>query len=163
MKNVIIIVAILAASVLQAQDMKKLESMVGQWKGTAIMTDQNGRNEIHQTEDVKWGLDGKILIINGKGFKGEGGEKVFEAYGIIHWDPATSKYVFNAYTHEGRYTQAEAYFEGEDFIWTFEIPNNGGRIKYSLKLNDNSWVEDGQFSRDGETWYPFFHMELTRG
>ena len=42
------------------------------------------------------------------------------------------------------------------------IPNQGTVRFTSDYSKENTWVEVGEFSRDGETWMQFLGMELTR-
>ena len=39
----------------------------------------------------------------------------------------------------------------------------GGMVKYEFSLNDKGqWVETGQYSPDGQQWYPSFSMLLDK-
>jgi hypothetical protein len=53
--------------------------------------------------------------------------------------------------------------EDNHFEWGFDAANNA-KIRYDIKLNpaDKSWVEKGEYSPDGKTWYPFIDMKLTK-
>lgn len=62
--------------------------------------------------------------------------------------------------------QTEAYFKvisENNFEWGFETPTKA-KIKYTIVLNpqDKSWVEKGEYSPDGNTWYPFLDMNLKK-
>ena len=141
--------------------MKKLEVMAGKWSGKAEMTGPQGKTLLDQTEDIRWELGGKLLVIKGEGKNAQSGETAFQAYGVIHWDDPAQKYIFNAYTSDGRYTQADARWEGEKFIWQFDVPS-GGTVRYTVEFGEGTWVEDGHFSRDGQNWFPFIHLDLKK-
>ena len=167
MKNLLIlalsILALFTQFQLSAQDanMSLLSDLVGTWSGTAVSQMPDGKMTFDQTEDISYELAGKLLVIKGQG-KIQGTDSVaFQAYGVIHWDSPSDGYKFSAYTMDGNYVLADAKIEDKTLLWSFSVPN-GGKIEYSLKFNESTWIEDGKYSPDGQQWYPFFHMELEK-
>ena len=148
----------------QAMDstMQAFAPLVGQWSGSGWVRTKTGKQvTFNQTEDVQFKLDGQLLVVNGIGKDPTSGVNVFEAYGILNYDAQQKHYFFNAYTLEGQHTMANIDLGNNQFDWWFKTPN-GGTVKYTLKYNDTSWTEDGNFSSDGQNWYPFFYMELSK-
>lgn len=143
-------------------EMAKLANLEGQWSGSGwYQSPDQKRHQVNQTEHIYTKLDGHLLIVNGLGKDPETGEKVFEAFAVINYDEKEGQYKFNSYTREGKHTMASAKFEGDDLVWWFGT-SKGGTIKYKIDFTENTWIEDGHFSPDGEKWYPFFHMKLKK-
>lgn len=139
-----------------------VSQLAGQWSGSGWLRTRSGqRVEFNQTESIEFKLDGQIMTVNGIGKDKNTGKKSFEAFGILSYNKQKSKYVFDAYTAEGQHTLADVALSKNKFDWWFDVPN-GGTIKYSITFDDHSWSEDGNYSPDGNQWYPFFHMDLTK-
>lgn len=143
-------------------EMKKLEYMVGDWKGEAIVQTRNGPITVNQTEHIEWKLDGVVLAIEGTGRQND--EITFNAFAIANFDPYTRQFKFRSYTKEGNAT--DAYFKviGDNhFEWGFDTPN-GGKVKFEITLDPQkkTWHEVGQYSADGNTWMKTIEMNLTK-
>ena len=147
------------------QEMQKLAYMAGKWKGEASMRQPNGTLlKVNQEEDIQLKLDGTILVIEGTGRNPEDGKVSFNAYAIVSYDQQKKELKLRSHVMNGN--QTEAYFkilEENHFEWGFDLPNNA-KIKYDIKLNptDKSWVENGQYSPDGNIWYPYIEMKLKK-
>lgn len=142
--------------------MQQLAYLEGDWEGKAVMMTQQGERELDQSEHIEWKLDGVALAIEGTGRAN--GEIAFQAFAILNFDPYTKQYKFRSYVKEGYST--DAYFrviEDNKFEWGFDIPT-GGKTRYTIKLDpkQKSWNEVGEYSRDGNTWYPFIKLNLTK-
>ena len=175
--RVLVAVSILAAVSSDAQPtasdpvarreaMQKLAFLVGEWSGDARMMMGPGRTEnVRQTEHVRFALSGQVLVIDGIGRTlkdGTVGDTAFQAFGMLDWRPERG-YQLRSMTHEGR----EGTFvvaplaEGQGFTWGFEVP--GGRTRYTIRLTpEGEWHERGEFSRDGQQWFPTMEMRLRR-
>jgi hypothetical protein len=167
MKIRIAILFLIALPLYAADEMRKLDFLVGDWKGEASMQQGPGKGEqVIQTETVRSKLGGKLLLVEGLGKRklaeGSAGDVVHDALGVVSWDEKSKKYRFDAWTLRG---YVEAWFEaGDDNAarWGFSTPD-GGRIRYSISLNDRGeWHEVGEFSRDGNQWMQFMEMTLQR-
>ncbi len=174
-KIVTLFVTVVVASIyVQAQDsgkvsreqLKPLSFIVGNWKGTATIQQQGGAPaKFNQEEMINWQLDSMLINIEGIGRDPLTNKKTFHAYAIIFYNPTTQRVAMKSFTMEGR--QTDAYFKVIDenqFEWGFDIPNNRGKIKYTILLSekDKTWNEKGEFSPDGTQWYPFMSMDLTK-
>ena len=159
----LIVALMLAMPVFAADEMRKLDWMIGDWTGEASI--QMGGPEKHKslmTEHIQSRLGGKAILIEGLG-KSATGEITHDALGVIWYDEAAKKYQFSAWT--ARYGHTDAWFEvGEKDTaqWGFDIPQ-GGKIRYSISRSEKGeWREVGHFSRDGKEWLPFFEMTLRK-
>lgn len=147
------------------QEMQKLAYMAGKWKGEASMRQQNGSMiQVNQEEDIQFKLDGTILVIEGTGRNPQDGKVSFNAYAIVSFDQQKKEFKLKSHVMNGN--QTDAYFkilEENHFEWGFEVANNA-KIRYNIKLNpsDKSWIEKGEYSPDGNMWYPFIDMKLTK-
>lgn len=151
----------------QKEEMKKLDFLVGTWKGEGwVKMPGTERQTFTQTETVQKRLGGLALLIEGHGTSKlpSGEEKtVFEALGMVTWDPEKNLYRLSSATTEGRAGESEGRFvPGGAWEWGFTLPQ-GGRIRYTIKLTDKGeWHETGQYSPDEKTWYPFHEMTLRK-
>lgn len=142
------------------EQMKKLEPMVGNWKGGGWYMDQAGkRYEFTQQEEISKELSNTALLIKGKGFSD--GEVIHDAMAVVSYDSTLGDYNFHSFLSDGRKTDAKLKVIGDgEFEWGFKIPN--GQIKYSIQIANDRWHEKGEFSPDGSNWYPFIDFNLSR-
>lgn len=167
MKVRIAILFLIALPLYAADEMRRLDFLVGDWKGVASVHGGPDRGNALQTETVRTRLGGKILVVEGLGREklenGTAGKTVHEAFGVVSFDEKTKKYRFDAWTAQRGYVQA--WFEAGDdnsARWGFDTPD-GSKIRYSISLNDKGeWREVGEFSRDGNQWMKFMEMTLQK-
>lgn len=172
MKTITTLVALVICTQLFAQapdhsetckaEMKKLEYLVGNWKGDAVVQTRNGPLTVNQTEKIEWRLDGVVLAIEGTGRQNN--EITFNAFAIANYDPYSKQFKFKSYTKEGGST--DAYFKvlaDNNFEWGFDTPN-GGKVKFVITLDPTkkTWHEVGQYSADGTNWMKTIEMNLTK-
>src|SRR5438477_9128613 len=88
----------------QREAMKKLDFLVGQWKGEGWMEFAPGqRRTFKGTEVVQRKLDGLLLAIEGL-HRGKGEEVVVHnAFGLVSYDDKAKRYRFQAFTSRGNY------------------------------------------------------------
>lgn len=164
--------AFLASSALHAQHppafpgVEKLKFMEGKWQGPSWSQTREGRVDSVVTEKVSCKWDCEIMLVEGKGVKGEGDDAVtvHSAFGVIRFDPASGQFVMQAYSKGRGMIDAPLTMTGDkSFQWIFEIPNNGGTVRYSVDFSeDGKWKEIGEYSRDGENWFKTLEMNLTK-
>jgi hypothetical protein len=107
-------------------------------------------------------LDGLVCLVEGEGKSKTDGATVHKALALVSYDQQARIFRWRAFTAEGRQTDAEAKVGEKSLEWGFEIPQRG-RIRYTLKLNENGeWIEIGEMSPEGQTWFTFFEMTLRR-
>ena len=95
--------------------MKKLEFLVGNWKGQATVSRGGPPIQITQSELVQFKQDGLLLLIEGEGRNAEG-KVVFGALATVNYDEATSTYRFQAHS-DGRFLDTELKVEKNAFSW----------------------------------------------
>lgn len=151
--------------------LKRFEFLAGKWQGKASVTTGPGAPvPVRQTEDVRFKLNGTVLLIEGTGVgKLPGTDKegvVFNALALVSYDAPTKAYKMRAHRMEGVAVDAHVKLHdtGRGFDWGFEVPGQKIEIGYTMTLTDDGkWHEVGRMSRDGgKTWNQFFEMTLTR-
>jgi hypothetical protein len=151
-----------------AAEMKKLDFLAGNWKGEGwIEMGPGGRSTFKQTEAVQSKLNGTVIIVEGLGtgkLASSGQEGVVHnALAVISYDSTAKKYLFRAFRADGNYVDANVTMGEKGLIWGFRNPQQGGEIRYTIKLTDaGQWFEIGEFSMDGKQWRKFFEMTLQR-
>lgn len=148
-----------AAMAAQKSAITKLPPMDGVWRGDAwtILPD-GSREEIVQTERVGPFLGGTIRVIEGRGYA-KSGDVVFNAMGIISFDPATKKYTIRTYAN-GRQGDYPLTLTEEGFDW--EIAAGPMMIKYKATIKDGVWHEVGDQVMPGKPPFRFLEMTLKR-
>jgi hypothetical protein len=142
-------------------EMKKLDYMVGVWKGTGWIEHQGGRQTFAGTETVQSKLNGLALLIEGK-FKDKDGAVIHETLAVLNYDEKTKAYRFNTYLATGLTGEHELKLLEGGWQWGFQIPG-AGNVRYTFKLTDKGeWFEIGEFSQDGKSWRKFFEMTLQK-
>ncbi len=150
-------------------EMKKLDILVGNWKGTGWVMSQKGRQTSNITETFQYKLGGQVAVVDGLGITKDektGEERIIhQAYGIFTYHKESGKIKF-------RYYKAETGEEGEtiieivdkSFTWGFDVNETGSKVKFTMRINEKgNWHETGEFSRDGgKTWIKFLEMELSK-
>lgn len=148
------------------QEMQKLAYFAGKWKGEAIARQRDGSTtKIIQEENIEYRLDNTLLLIEGTGRNPENlNEITFNALAVVNFDEATKEFKFRSHLRDGK--QTDAYFKvlGDNhFEWGFDIQGNA-KMRYDIKLDPKtkSWLEIGEYSPDGATWYKFIELKLTK-
>lgn len=164
MKTLMILFSLATAITMNAQnhkdEMKKLEPLVGNWKGIALYRMGPGEpQKVDQTEVIELKLEGAVLQIEGLGKVN--GTMQHHALAIVNFDVSQKKFLFRSYLSDGKMADAEFSVTGEGkYMWGFEYP--GRKIRYVITINDNRWKETGEFSSDGKQWFPFIEMDLVK-
>lgn len=149
------------AQMTSEEAIQKIAFIEGQWQGTANVTTGPGQIlELDQHENVELRLGGKLLVIEGKGFNE--GQLEFNAFAIITFNEEVQEYEMQSWLSTGEKTDAYISIHGEKhWEWGFEIPQ--GKLRYFITLNEKGqWTEKGEFSPNGNVWYPSFNMLLTK-
>ena len=175
MKLTFLVILILTPAAVFAQDtrsaqlaeMKKLDFLIGEWKGegwTEYVPGQRRTSPI--TENVQSRLGGIVLMVEGLGktkVAGKDEEVVtHNALGIITYDSDAKLYRITSYLADGRSTNAEADMIDGRFQWRFKAPQ-GASIRYTVKLSEKGeWFEIGEISQNGKDWRQFHQMTLQK-
>ena len=144
----------------QREGMKRLSRMDGVWRGRATTLLPNGdQRSITQTERIGPFLGGTVKVIEGRGYDG-GGQVVFNAFGIVSFDPASQKYSIRSYA-QGR--QGDFPFRPTDDGYTWEVPAGPGAfVRYTATIRDNQLREIGERVAGGAAPVRVFEMVLER-
>jgi hypothetical protein len=149
------------APVLEA--MKAVAFLEGRWAGEGWFQMGPGtREEFSQTEVVERKLDGGLLLIEGIGrSKAPEPRTVHHAFAVISFDPSKKAYRFSSHIVGRPPLDVEPEVGPNTFRWGYQ-PQAGIHIRYVITVEDATWREVGEFSRDGQTWNQFFEMTLTK-
>jgi hypothetical protein len=144
---------------LQRAEVKKLESMVGQWKGAGWIQQGAKRETFTGTETVQRKIDGLALLVEGK-FANPEGKVIHETLAVLSFSPKETKYVFRTYLASGMSGEHDFKIVPDAFEWGFQFP--AGTVRYTIKTANDVWFEIGEFSKDGKSWVKFFEMKLDK-
>lgn len=167
--TVVFLIALFVVPAYAADEMSKLDWLVGDWKGEATVMGGPGKGEVAlQTERVQFRQGGKILVVEGLGKRkladGTAGDVVHDAFGVIWYDESAKKYRFESWTAQRGHTE-NAWFEvtgPTSAQWGFDVPN--GKIRFTItRTEKGEWSEVGEFSPDGGTrWFKSIEMKLAK-
>lgn len=140
-------------------EMKKLDKMIGQWKGSGWIQQGPKRETFTGTESVQRKVDGLALLIEGR-FTNPEGKVIHETLAALAFDDKANIYKMRTYLISGISGEYDLKLDGDGYEWGFQTP--GGTVRYKIAITPDTWTEGGEFSRDGKTWMKFFEMKLDR-
>lgn len=143
----------------QRSEVKKLESLIGQWKGSGWIQQGPNRETFTGTENVQRKLDGLALLVEGK-FANPEGKIIHETLAVLSFNAKDAKYRFSTYLASGRSGEQDFRTIDKGYEWGFKT--DAGTIRYTIKTDNDVWFEVGEFSRDGQNWTKFFEMKLDK-
>ena len=141
----------------QREAMKGLAFLDGMWRGPAKAAD--GKQALTQTERVGSLLDGTVKLVEGRGYDGQG-RAVFNALGIISYDPVRRTYSMHSYAM-GYAGDFPLIVRPDGFSWT-QPAGPGSSIRYTATIKDNEWHEVGERIAGGGPPVKTFEMRLRR-
>lgn len=140
--------------------MKKLDWLVGDWKGVSEINMGGKKNIVSMHESIKPQQNGTVLLITGLGTEKD--SVVHDALAVVSFDPKTQTYRWNAWRSPGGY-YSEVSVKVGDKSFEWETPVQGGRTRYKAILNEKGqWVETGEFSANGQQWFKFMTMTMSK-
>ncbi len=145
---------------LKKTEMKKLDKMAGQWQGSGWIQQGPKREVFSGSETVQSKLEGLAVLVEGK-FSNPEGKVIHQTLAVLSYDDALKNYRFATYLANGITSVQDFKVVGDHFEWGFPIPNVG-TVRYTIKVDDATWSEIGEFSRDGKAWMQNFEMKLTK-
>ena len=144
----------------QRKAMQKLSFLAGHWSGP--ITEVRGPGEpLHavQTEDVRFKLDGLVMLVEGKSTSADG-KIQFSALATISYDDAAKTYRFRAY-NEGRYIDTELTVAGNGFSWSYAA--GPAHVANTMHLTDkNEWQESTEVDMGSDLPRKVVDMMLKR-
>ncbi|CAN5565902.1 hypothetical protein BH10ACI3_BH10ACI3_13840 [soil metagenome] len=141
-------------------EMKKVEKMAGKWKGSGWIQQGPQRETFTGSETVQKKLDGLAMLVEGN-FANPAGKVIHQTLAVLTCNEKMNGYDFATYLASGISGKYDYKAEGDHFEWGFQIPNYG-TVRYSIKIDDTTWHEIGEYSRDGKSWTQNFEMTLKR-
>jgi hypothetical protein len=143
----------------QRTAMAPLAIMDGVWRGPAWTQLPSGRHEVTQTERIGPFLGGSVKVIEGRAYNADGSVG-FNAFGIISFDPATSKYTLRSYAL-GYAGDFPLELKPDGYVW--QIPAGPGAvIRYTATIGKDHWREVGERIAGESPPLQTFEMNLTR-
>lgn len=141
----------------QREAMKALSFMDGVWRGSAEA--EAGGGALVQTERVGPLLDGTVKLVEGRAYDAAG-KTVFNALGVISYDPVKRAYVMHAYaeSYSGDFPLT---VRPDGFTWTQPM-GPGATLRYTAIVKDGQWHEVGERIVDGVPPAKLFEMRLRR-
>jgi len=140
--------------------MKKLDFLVGKWKGEAHI--QRGPGEpvvLEQTEDAHYKLDGLVLVIEGTG-RTKDGKTPLQALGIISYDDETGSYRMRAF-NDGRFMETEVKLIDKGITWGFAAGQY--RTSAVMRIDDHGdWIELHQIAVGADPPRKFMDLRVSR-
>lgn len=141
----------------QAEAMKPLAWMDGQWRGTAWAAGPTGRIDLLHTERVGPMLAGSVKVIEGKSYtpdgKTDGG---FNAMAVLSYNPDTRAYAMRSYA-QGRAGDFPLTLTPDGWTWAT------GPVRYATVFKDGVWTERGDYTPpEGGASRQVFFMELRK-
>lgn len=148
----------------QLAAMKKLDYMVGDWRGEGWIEMGGRRFAFTGGEVVQRKLNGVALLVEGSFFgnRPDGTTiPVHTTLGVITYDFKSEKYRFASWLATG--TSGERELELTADGWRWEIRSPSSVVRYVFRLSEKGeWIETGERSTDGTTWKQFFEMRLKK-
>ena len=146
---------------IEHQTMRPLAFLLGAWEGSGSITLGPGAaHPFVQTEKVEPRLDGVVVTIEGLGRSPTDDSVVHHAFAVLFHDAAHG-FRIRSFTRDGRTVESDVTVGERTLTWGFTAGPQTTRFTITV-TPDGRWVETGESSRDGTTWFPFFAMELTR-
>jgi hypothetical protein len=146
---------------------KKLNFLVGQWKGEGwVQFGPGQRQTVSAIESVQVKLGGEVLLIEGLGRNRTEGNQPevtgHDAIAFLYYDAKARVFRFQAHRAGGLAVDSEAKVTDRSFEWGFSV-ERAGMFRFTMNLTDkDEWFEIGETSRDGKTWHKFLEMTLQR-
>ena len=86
---------------------------------------------------------------------------VFNALAIFSYNTEDQNYRIESHLADGKASVATGKFnEDGKFVWVFKVPT--GQIRYTIKIDNTTWNEYGEYSAVGSQWWKFIEMNLTK-
>ena len=143
----------------QREALARLSFMQGVWVGQASGYNPNGRPyAVTQTERIGPMLGGDILVIEGRGYNADASTG-FNAFAVISWDHAASRYEIRAYDNGNAGTFP---FTLTDTGYVWETPAGPGVQRFTAEVTPTTYHEVGVFVMPGQPERKTFEMTLTR-
>jgi hypothetical protein len=150
----------------QVEAMKKLDTWVGEWKGSGwAVLGRGQRSEFTIVEKVQRKVGGSVLLVEGRGTKkaDDGAEVVVhEALAMVSYDDKAKRYHWQAHDLRGQSLDVEPKLLDDGVEWGFRNDEHNVTVRFTIRIGEKRWHEVGEASVDGKTWEKFLEMTLER-
>ena len=141
--------------------MDAVAGMVGTWTGEGWIRMGPGEPiPFDSKETVESRLGGQALVVEGEHHAKSDGRLVHHAVALLSHDAEAGVYRFRTHVAGRGPGDFEGRVEDGAFVWGGAA--GPGKMRYTIRIDGDTWHEVGEFSRDGETWNSFFQMDLKR-
>jgi hypothetical protein len=140
----------------QRRAMEALSFLDGTWRGRA---EADRGTVLVQTERAGLLLDGTVRVVEGHGYDAAGGT-VFNALGIISYDPVRHAYSIRSYAM-GFAGDFPLTVRADGFSWSHPA-EPGVTMRYDATIRDGEWHEVGERVANGAPPVRAFEMRLRR-
>ncbi len=140
-------------------EMKKVQKFVGHWVGSGWQQVGPKRENVTGSETVQNKVDGLALLIEGR-FADSTGAVKHETLAIMSYDDQLKSHRFKTFLANGISGEHDLKVLADGFEWGFTM--SAGTVRFTIKLENDTWSEIGEFSRDGKTWMKTMEMVLKR-
>lgn len=149
--------------------LEHLHFLEGEWEGTGWILGQDRiRHSFHQSEVIQPKADYQALMVDGLGHAIDStgtitDRVIHNAFGIISYNEDRDTITMITFSEmNGRMESDIVFLDERKLQWSFKA-ENGAIIRFTEDFSkEDSWNETGHISMNGEDWYPFFEMNLTR-
>ena len=146
-------------------EVKKLDKLVGHWKGAGWIMHGRERTNFVGTENVQRKLDGLALMFEGRftaKIPATGEDKVMhETIGVLTFNPQSKIYDFNTFLANGMSGKYD--FKTVEGGWEWGFKFSQGTMRYLIKIENDTWTETGEMMlTNGKEWMKFFEMTLKK-
>lgn len=140
-----------------------LHFMLGEWTGKGwIQQGRAGRSYFFQEERIETHVGGQTILILGKGRDTATQALVHDALGVLYYDADSAGFYMHTFSTAGEAKKTPLEFlSSRIFRWRFSVPR--GTVRFTEDYSkEGFWTSKGEFSFDGESWFPFFEMLLEK-
>ena len=147
----------------QIEAIKKLDFLVGSWKGTASAISSGRKFEMAGYESVSLKAGGCALLIEAQYKTNAGGTErtVHDVLAILYYDVAKKEYKMMSQLANGLRGDFVVELKGKGFVWSQKHPIFGN-VRYTMHMSDTGeWIEIGEREEDGK-WVQILEMKLKK-
>jgi hypothetical protein len=146
------------------KNLEQLSFMKGTWTGDGWMFINKEKKEFTQTETISSKVDNTVFMVDGIGYAKENKDKVIHnAFGVISYNIEEKSITMISFSSTGGKMENPITLIGDKKLeWSFK-DEKGGTIRFREDFSeDGFWIEKGDYSFDGNNWFPFFEMRLKK-
>jgi hypothetical protein len=154
-----------SAAAASPEGMKKLDVLVGTWKGRGWNVGRDGKRvEFEREETVEHKVSGSVLFLDGfttnLDDKGKPGTPQ-ESLALLWFDDAAGTYRWHGHALPFGAIEAEPRFVDGALQWSLDV-GAGASVRFTIRVDGKEWHELGESSADGKTFVAFMDLVMQR-